>query len=102
MAIWDRGHRIETETHRPWQAVTLLLGLAAVVVGVWALVRTGFSTDHPFRPERVVLGLHHSPALAMGEIVAGVMLVLLGRNVILSRAVTGLIGMASATFGVLI
>src|SRR5437870_173033 len=101
MGFWNREHRSETHTYRPWRLVTLVLGIAAMGLGGWALVRTGLPLNHMFRPERVVVGMHHTPALAVAEIVAGAVLVVFGLSVVLGRIATALVGTASAAFGAL-
>ena len=57
------------------QALTLIVGAALTALGIVALVQTGI--DRPLnQPVEDVLGFGHTPWLGIGEVVAGVLLVL--------------------------
>jgi hypothetical protein len=53
-----------------------VIGILAIALGVWALIKTGVNTDHIFTPSKEVLGLPHTPALALGEIAFGILLLI--------------------------
>jgi hypothetical protein len=59
----------------PAQIVALVIGGAAIVFGVVALARTGLNTDHWTTPTASVLGVEHTPVLALAEIGFGVLMV---------------------------
>ena len=50
-------HRRRRRTTRPANVIAAVVGILAVVIGVWALVKTGINTDHIFTPPKKVLGL---------------------------------------------
>jgi hypothetical protein len=87
---------------RPSHVIAAVVGLCAIALGVWALIKTGVNTDHIFTPTKDVLGLPHTPALALGEIVFGILLLVAAA---LGRFGTFLIALAGAAlfaFGVIV
>jgi hypothetical protein len=87
---------------RPSHVIAAVVGVCAIALGVWALVKTGINTDHIFTPTKDVLGLPHTPTLALGEIAFGVLLLIAAA---LGRFGTVLIALAGATsfaFGVIV
>jgi hypothetical protein len=102
-AVTDR-RTIVTDAH-PWsplQIVGLVIGIGYVVLGIAALVRTGFDTSNIYRPHDVVWKLPHSPLLAVIEIGFGV-LVILGSVVPPGlRSLLGLLGAGALAFGIVV
>src|SRR4051794_37422047 len=62
-------------TWSPVQIIGLLVGIGFAVLGLAAIVRTGFDTAHIYRPHEVVWQLPHSPLLALIEIAYGALLI---------------------------
>jgi hypothetical protein len=87
---------------RPWALVAAVIGLGAIALGVWALVKTGLDTKRLFGPRAEVLGLPHTPALALGEIGFGVLMLLAAASRTAGRLLMMILGVAAATFGVLV
>jgi hypothetical protein len=66
---------VRERTFSVGQALTLLVGAALTALGIIALVQTGI--DRPLNePVEDVFGFGHAPWLGIGEVVAGVLLVL--------------------------
>jgi hypothetical protein len=87
---------------RPANVIAAVVGVCAIALGVWALVKTGINTDHIFTPTKDVLGLPHTPTMALGEIAFGVLLLVAAA---LGKFGTFLIALAGATsfaFGVIV
>jgi hypothetical protein len=94
--------RRNRRAQRPSHVIAAVVGLCAVALGVWALIKTGVNTDHIFTPTKDVLGLPHTPTLALGEIVFGILLLVAAA---LGRFGTFLIALAGAAlfaFGVIV
>jgi uncharacterized membrane protein len=72
---------------RPANVIAAVVGVCAIALGVWALVKTGINTDHIFTPTKDVLGLPHTPTLALGKF---------------GTFVIALAGAASFAFGVIV
>ena len=94
-------HRRRRST-RPANVIAAVVGVCAIVLGVWALIRTGLNTDHIFTPSKDVLGLPHTPTLALGEIAFGVLLLLASMWGAFGTFVIALLGAASFAFGVIV
>ncbi len=94
--------RRRRRSKRPANVIAVVVGVCAIALGVWALVKTGINTDHIFTPTKDVIGLPHTPALALGEIAFGVLLLVapaLGR---FGTFLIALAGAASFAFGVIV
>jgi hypothetical protein len=113
MAFWHRDeHRVDrdvdrdvTESRRvwsPWALFALAVGVASIVLGAWAIGRTGLNTDHWFTPTREVLGVRHTAVLALGEIAFGVLVLAAASGGWLGRIWTAMYGTAAIVFGVLV
>jgi len=79
-----------------------VIGILAIALGVWALIETGFNTDHIFTPSKEVLGLPHTPPLALGEIAFGMLLLIaavLGR---FGAFLVALLGVVAVACGVVV
>jgi hypothetical protein len=85
----------------PAQIVALVIGGAAIVFGVVALARTGLNTDHWTTPVASVLGVEHTPVLALSEIVFGVLMVFsaMGPG---GRPLMALLSVVALGFGILV
>lgn len=91
-----RGH-----VWSPAQAVALLLGIAAIVLGALALADTGLDLGNLTEPHRIVQSFHTTPLLALAEIVWGVLMVMAGLRPVAGRALMTLLGAASIGLGAL-
>jgi hypothetical protein len=83
----------------PWRLVAVLVGLGALMLGGWALIRTGFNTDHVFEPVRSVWGLPHTPALALGEVVFGLVMLRAAAGTIIGRPLMAALGALAVGIG---
>lgn len=75
----DREVRVDTRTTR-WDIASVLAaaaGVALIVIGAVALVRTGINATW-YQPVEQVLGMDHTPLLGAIEVGVGVLLVLAG------------------------
>ena len=95
-------HRRRRRTTRPANVIAAVVGILAVVIGVWALVKTGINTDHIFTPPKKVLGLPHTPTLAIGEIVFGLVLLFAAAAGAFGTFLIAVLGAASLAFGVVV
>jgi hypothetical protein len=73
-----------------------------IALGIWALIRTGLNTDHIFTPSKEVLGLPHTPTLALGEIGFGILLLFAAAAGAFGTFLIALLGAASLAFGVIV
>jgi len=94
-----------TATTPPWspaQIVGIAVGIFFAVLGIAALVRTGFDTSHIYTPTVDVWTFGHSPLLAVIEIGYGVLLI--AASVVPGglRWLMGLLGAAAVVVGVVI
>jgi hypothetical protein len=87
---------------RPANVIGAVVGVCAIALGVWALVKTGVNTDHIFTPTKDVLGLPHTPTLALGEIAFGVVLLVAAAFGRFGTFLIALAGAASFAFGVIV
>ena len=97
--VTTRRHR---RAKRPANVIAAVVGVCAIALGVWALVKTGVNTDHIFTPTKDVLGLPHTPTLALGEIAFGVVLLVAAALGKFGAFVIALVGAASFAFGVIV
>lgn len=86
----------------PAQAVSVILGIAAIVFGAIALADIGLDLGHVDGPHATVLGFHTTPLLALAEIGWGVLMVFAGMRPVAGRALMSLLGTAAITLGALI
>jgi hypothetical protein len=89
----------------PWspaQILGLLIGIGFTVLGIAAVARTGFDTNHIYRPHYVVWHLPHSPVLAVSEIGFGVLMILASVVPGGLRELMALLGAISLAFGIVI
>ena len=86
----------------PAQLVALGIGVGSIVLGVYALTRTGLSTSHLYEPHRSVWRLEHTPLLGVLEVAFGVLLALTAFAPIAGRAPMALLSACAVAFGVII
>ncbi len=89
----------------PWspaQIIGLIVGIGFVVLGVAAVVRTGFDTSHIYSPHVVVWQLPQSPLFALIEIAYGVLLIAASVVPGGMRSLMGLLGAIALAFGLVI
>ena len=89
-------------TMRPANVIAAVTGVCAIVLGVWALIKTGVNTDHMFTPTKDVLGLPHTPTLALCEIAFGILLLIASALGAFGTFLIALAGAASFAFGVVV
>lgn len=92
-------------TVHPWspaQIVALVIGAAFVILGIAALTRTGFPTNHLDSPHKEILGFRHSPLLGAIEIAFGALLILSGVVAGAARAMMIFLGVVAAGFGAIL
>jgi hypothetical protein len=87
---------------RPANVIAAVVGILAITLGVWALIETGLNTDHIYTPTKEVLGLPHTPTLALGEIGFGILLLFAAATGAFGTFLIGALGMASLAFGVIV
>ena len=96
---------VDTKPARHWspaQFVSLIVGVAAIVLGIVALAKTGIHGDWLRTPHCEVWSFHHTPLLAVVEIAFGVLLVLASVSAGASRTFMALLGVLAVAFGVVI
>ena len=86
----------------PAQFIGLVIGIGFTVLGIAALARTGFNTDHVFTPHDVIWRLPHSPLLALIEIGYGVLMILASVIPGGARTLMTLLGAISLAFGIVV
>src|SRR5947209_3285579 len=96
----EHVERRRTTLWSPTQIVAGILGVAALVLGGFAIARTGLNTDHVFSPHVSVATLHHTPLLALSDLEFGVLMVWAAFRRLLGRAVMTLLGLAVLGLGV--
>ena len=86
----------------PTQVIAALIGVAALVLGGFAIARTGLNTDHLFTPHVTVATLHHTPLLALSELAFGVLMLWAATKAFLGRGLVALLGIAVLGLGIVI
>jgi hypothetical protein len=66
------------------------------------LIRTGLNTDHIFTPTREVLGLPHTPTLALAEIGFGILLLVAATMGSFGTFLVAVLGAVSLAFGIIV
>jgi hypothetical protein len=87
---------------RPANVIAAVVGILAITVGVWALIKTGLNTDHIYTPSKEVLGLPHTPTLALAEIGFGILLLFAAVTGAFGTFLIAVLGAASLAFGVIV
>ena len=92
-----------TVTRPSWgivQVLGLIAGIYFTVLGIAAVSRTGFDTDHIYTPHDFVWHFPHSPLFALIEIAFGVLLILAA--VLASTSFMAFLGAISLGFGIVV
>ncbi len=92
----------ERRTWSPAQIVGLIIGIGFTVLGIAAIVRTGFDTAHIYTPHVVVWHLPHSPLFAAIEIAFGVLVILASVVPGGARTPMALLGAIALAFGIVV
>src|SRR5215212_6854742 len=87
---------------RPANVIAAVVGILSIALGIWALIRTGLNTDHIFTPTKKVLGLPHTPTLALAEIGFGVLLLVAAAMGSFGTFLIALLGAVSLAFGIIV
>jgi hypothetical protein len=86
----------------PAQLIGLVVGVGFTVLGIVAVVRTGFDTSHIYTPRVIVWHLAHNPLLAMSEIGFGVLMIIASVVPGGLRTLMGLLGAAALVLGIVV
>jgi hypothetical protein len=89
-----------TAVWSPAQIVAVVIGIASIAFGVFALTRTGLHLSSLTGHHDSVLSFHHTPALGLIEVVFGVLLVIAGTQPVFGRALMTLLGGAAIGLGI--
>jgi predicted anti-sigma-YlaC factor YlaD len=84
----------------PAQLVSLVIGVAMLVLGIVAMIRTGFGTSRLHEPVEQVWNLGHTPLMAAIELAVAVVLVFAALRPVAGRAVMAVLSTAMLAFGV--
>jgi hypothetical protein len=93
---------VVTSAWSPAQIIGLIAGIGMTVLGIAAVARTGFHTDHIYSPHALVWHLPHSPLLGVIEIGFGVLLILASVVPGAARGLMGLLGAIALAFGIVV
>jgi hypothetical protein len=80
----------------------MIVGVGFAVLGIVAVIRTGFDTSHIYTPRLIVWHLAHNPLLAAIEIGFGVLMIIASVVPGGLRSLMGLLGAAALVFGVVV
>jgi len=89
----------------PWspaQFVGMIVGVGFAVLGIVALIRTGFDTSHIYTPRVIVWHLAHNPVLAASEIGFGVLMIFASVVPGGLRTLMALLGAAALVLGIVV
>jgi hypothetical protein len=86
----------------PAQIIGLIIGIGYVVLGIVAVAKTGFHTDHIYTPQRIVWHLPHSPLLGVIEIGFGALLIFASVVPGGVRSLMALLGVVALVFGIVV
>jgi len=87
---------------RPWAFVAAIVGLASLVFGVWALVRTGLNTNDLYTPRDQLLGVPYTPAFALGVVGFGVLMLVAAAGHFVGPFLMTILGLAAGVLGAFI
>jgi hypothetical protein len=92
--------RRRTKVWSPAQLVAGLIGVASLVLGSFAIARTGLNTHRLSSPHVSVATLHHTPLLALCELAFGLLMLWAAFMRLLGRGFMALLGLAVLGLGV--
>ena len=95
-------HRSMWSTWSPAQVIGLIAGIVITVLGLVALARTGFDTDHLYSPHAQAWHLPHSPLMAIIEVGFGVLVLIASVVPGGARSLLALLGAIALAFGVVV
>jgi multisubunit Na+/H+ antiporter MnhB subunit len=95
----ERPGRVGESNWRLAQLIACMIGAASIVWGMYALIRGGLNTNDLSRPRESVLGVEHTPLLALGEVGFGTLMIFAGMGRTLGRITTGVLCAALIAFG---
>jgi len=106
----DAGYEVEHgEQNRsmwtswsPAQFVGLAVGIVLTVMGLVALSRTGFDSDHIYSPHAEAWHLPHSPLMALIEVGFGVLVLVASVVPGGARSFLALLGAIALSFGIVV
>jgi hypothetical protein len=98
----DRSTEVSGPVWSPAQLIGLIIGIFFVVLGVVAVNRSGFDTDHIYTPHIAVWHLPHSPLLAVSEIGFGILVILASVVPGASRVAMTILGAIALVFGIIV
>src|SRR3954447_5658833 len=98
----DRSTYAEGPAWSPAQIIGLIIGIGFVVLGVVAVNKTGFNTDHIYTPHDDVWRFPHSPLLAVCEIGFGVLVILASVVPGGARFALAFLGAVALVFGIIV
>jgi hypothetical protein len=96
----EQGERPRTTMWSPTQIVAGIIAAASLVLGSFAIGRTGLNTDHLFSPHVSVATLHHTPLLALSELAFGILMLWAATKPFLGRGLMALLGIAVLGLGI--
>ncbi len=98
----EEGPVVGATPWSPAQIIGLIAGIGFVVLGIAAVVRTGFDTSHIYSPHMTIWHLPHSPLLAVCEIAWGALMIIASVVPGGVRTLMGLLGVVMLVLGLVI
>lgn len=92
--------RVDWAPWSPAQFVALAIGALFIIMGVAALAQTGIDGTGFFSQRVSVLGLEHTPALAVAELVYGLLMVMAGAIPGAARGTMSFLGILALGVGI--
>ena len=102
----DRADHVDHVDHEgatiwsPRQLVAFVIGVAAIVLGAFAIARTGLDTGNLFHPHMKIATLEHTPLLALAELAFGVLMLLCAASPLMGRGLMELLSVCALGLGV--
>jgi len=84
----------------PRQLVAFVIGVAAIVLGAFAIARTGLDTGNLFHPHMKIATLEHTPLLALAELAFGVLMLFCAASPLMGRGLMELLSVCALGLGV--
>lgn len=99
----DHVDHVDHESATMWsprQLVAFVIGVAAIVLGAFAIARTGLDTANLFHPHMKIATLEHTPLLALTELAFGVLMLLCAASPLMGRGLMELLSACALGLGV--